>query len=123
MNNTEDITALRQERNLLFDFYGPMLTEKQTACFTMRYVEDCSLSEIAQELSISPQGVVDFLNRAVVRLEDCEAKLGLVRKFQEQQTLAIRIMSKLDQLEQEMDLSDAATEKVRWIKAAVNELM
>ena len=114
METTDDLPIIRQERNLLFDFYGPMLTEKQAACFTMRYIEDCSLTEIAQELDISPQAVVDFIKRSVGRLETYEAKLGLVKKFQEQQALAEGILAKLDQLEQETGPSDT----INWIKEA-----
>ena len=41
------------EMTLLFDYYGELLTEKQRACVDMRYNQDLSLGEIAQELGIS----------------------------------------------------------------------
>ena len=85
----------------------------------MRYIEDCSLTEIAQELDISPQAVVDFVKRSVGRLERCEEQLGLVRKFQEQQALAIDILSKLDELEQEIGPAPSVT----WIRDAVGKLI
>ena len=123
MNNPDDLPAIRQERNLLFDFYGPMLTEKQAACFTMRFLEDCSLTEIAQELGISPQAVVDFINRAVARLERSEKQLGLVRKFAEQQASAKDILAKLDELEQQINPSESAAESVNWIRNAISEII
>ena len=123
MDNTDDLPAIRQERNLLFDFYGPMLTEKQAACFTMRFIEDCSLTEIAQELDISPQAVVDFVNRAVGRLERAEKELGLVSKHAEQQALAMDILAKLDELEQQVGSSQTAAASVKWIKNAIGKII
>ena len=119
MDTPQDLTAIRQERNLLFDFYGPMLTPKQAACFTMRYGEDCSLTEIAQELGISPQAAVDFIKRAAERLERCESQLGLVRKFTQQQAIANRIAAQLEELERQTGPSAA----IDSIKAAVAEMM
>ena len=49
------------EMTLLFDYYGELLTEKQRACVDMRYNQDLSLGEIAQELGISRQGVYCLL--------------------------------------------------------------
>ena len=121
MDVQQDLTAIRQERNLLFDFYGPMLTSKQSACFTMRYVEDCSLTEIAQELDISPQAVVDFIKRSVERLERCENQLGFVKKFAAQQALAHEILKKLDELEQKTGPSESAT--VKWVRDAIGKMM
>ena len=104
----------------MYDFYGPMLTDKQATCFTMRYVEDCSLSEIAHELDISPQAVVDFINRSVTRLEKYESQLGLIKKFNQQQGLIADILVKLDELE-ELGLPKAATQKIYWIKTTIGE--
>ena len=115
MNPTEDLPAIRQHRNLLFDFYGPVLTQKQAACFTLRYQDDCSLTEIASELDISPQATVDFLKRSTAKLERCEEQLGLVQKFQEQQALAEGILKKLDELEE--------SEAVNWIRDAIGKMM
>ena len=106
--------------NLLFDFYGSMLTQKQANCFTMRYAQDYSLAEIAEELDISPQAVVDFLNRATSSLKRYESHLELVRKFQERKILADRILSALNGLEQEVLHSKPAVE---LIKTTVGELI
>jgi len=119
MNNTDDLPAIRQQRNLLYDFYGSMLTKKQAVCFAMRYIEDCSLTEIAQELEISPQAVVDFVKRSVERLERCEEQLGFINKFQEQQALVIDILAKLDDFEHNIGPQEA----IKEIKNAIGELM
>ena len=44
------------EMTLLFDYYGDLLTARQRACLDMRYNQDLSLGEIAQELGVSRQG-------------------------------------------------------------------
>jgi len=101
MKNTDDLPAVRQRMNLLFDFYGTLLTQKQADCFTMRYVDDYSLTEVAQELDASPQAVVDFIKRAANSLERYEEHLGLVRKHELRQDTAKNILSKLDECENE----------------------
>lgn len=70
---------------LLFDFYGPMLTEKQNDIFHMYYDEDCSLSEIAEEFNISRQGVHDLIKRTEKCLLKYEQRLKLVERFMEQE--------------------------------------
>lgn len=68
------------EMTLLFDYYGELLTERQRLCFDMRYNQDMSLGEIAQELNVSRQGVYDNLNRAEALLRNMEEKTGCVRR-------------------------------------------
>jgi predicted DNA-binding protein YlxM (UPF0122 family) len=63
---------------LYLDLYGSFLTERQSKIFDLYYNEDCSLAEIAEQLSISRQGVLDGIKKAQAKLNDCEKKLGLV---------------------------------------------
>ena len=65
----------------LYDFYGELLTERQRSVYEMSVLDDLSLSEIADTLSISRQGVHDLLKRVDHQLEEYEAKLHLVEKF------------------------------------------
>lgn len=71
--------------SLLFDFYGPLLTERQQEIVQMYFHEDLSLGEIGEQLAISRQAVYDMLKRAGVILEDFEAKLNLVARHSERQ--------------------------------------
>lgn len=64
--------------SLYFDIYGGMLTERQSKLFDLYYNEDCSLAEIASQLKISRQGVLDGIRRAQEKLMGLEEKLGLV---------------------------------------------
>ena len=68
------------EMSLLFDYYGAMLTEKQSQCFDMRYNQDLSLAEIAEEMGVSRQAVCDVLNRTESLLRNMESKIGYVSK-------------------------------------------
>ena len=51
------------EQTLLYDFYGELLTEHQRRIYEDVVFNDYSLSEVAQELGISRQGVHDNLKR------------------------------------------------------------
>lgn len=80
--------------NLLYNFYHSLLTKKQNQYMNLYYVEDFSLSEIAEQLEVSRQAVMDNLHRSVSLLESFENELGLVEKTQEIDDIA----SKLDQI-------------------------
>ncbi|TDO89396.1 hypothetical protein DFR79_11159 [Halanaerobium saccharolyticum] len=66
---------------MLFDFYGSMLTEKQQQIIKSYFYNDLSLAEIADNIGISRQGVYDHLHRSEESLENYEAKLGLLKKY------------------------------------------
>ena len=68
--------------NKLYDFYGNLLTENQKNSFKLYYLYDYSLNEIAEELNISKQGVSDNIKRASRNLENFEANLKLVDRFE-----------------------------------------
>ena len=69
------------EMTLLFDYYGELLTQRQRDCLDMRYNQDMSLGEIAQELGVSRQGVYDNLSRAETLLRNMEEKTGFLRQI------------------------------------------
>lgn len=69
------------EQNLLYDFYGELLTPHQQKVYEDAVYNDMSLSEIAEEYGISRQGVHDLLKRCDKLLQGYESKLHLVEKF------------------------------------------
>lgn len=69
------------EQTLLYDFYGELLTERQQQVYESVILEDYSLSEVAEDLGISRQGVHDMIRRCNHALEEYEGKLHLVEKF------------------------------------------
>ena len=69
---------------LLFDFYGQLLTEKQQDVCHLYFEDDCSLSEIAEELQVSRQAVHDMIKKSRKALGEYEDKLGLAGRFERQ---------------------------------------
>ncbi|WPP39890.1 putative DNA-binding protein [Paenibacillus hunanensis] len=88
--------------NLLFDFYEPLLTDKQQMFLKYYFHDDYSLGEIAAEFSISRQAVYEHIKRAEQVLEMYEEKLGLMDKHYRRS----RELDKLKQQMQESDLND-----------------
>lgn len=66
---------------VLLDFYGELLTEKQSTALMYYYDNDCSLSEIADDMGVSRQGARDFIKRGEAQLLEFEKKLGLADRF------------------------------------------
>lgn len=69
------------EIGYLLDFYGEMLNERRRTVLDMYYNEDMSLSEIAESLGITRQGVRDLIKKAGDELLLFEDKLGMAKKF------------------------------------------
>ena len=69
------------KQTLLYDFYGELLTGRQRQVYESVVLEDYTLSEVAEELSISRQGVYDMVHRCDQILEEYEQKLHLVERF------------------------------------------
>ncbi len=88
------------DMTLLFDYYGDLLTDRQRMCFDLRYNQDMSLGEIAQELQVSRQGVNDNLKRAEAQLLYMEQKTGLVSRDLDCRKAAQRIQTLARQLMQ-----------------------
>ena len=84
------------EQALLYDFYGELLTERQRQVYASVILEDYSLSEVAEELEISRQGVHDMIKRCNHILEGYEEKLHLVEKF-------VSIREKVKQIDELLD--------------------
>lgn len=80
------------EKNLtigyLLDFYGDILTERKKYVLDCYYNSDMSLSEIAEEMNISRQGVHLLIKKAEEELLFYEEKLGLAKKFRDAQNHA-----------------------------------
>ncbi len=60
----------------LLDFYGPFLSQKQRNLLHHYYNEDLSLSEIAENESITRQGVRDIIKRGEIQLKKYEDECG-----------------------------------------------
>lgn len=76
------------KQNMLYDFYGELLTEHQRKIYEAAVYEDMSLSEIGAEFGISRQGVHDLIKRCDKILREYEEKLHLLERFEETKRIA-----------------------------------
>lgn len=107
------------EINILYDFYGFLLSEKQQRIIEMYYLEDLTLSEIGENLNISRQAVHDTLKRSEKSLYGYEEKLELIGKFNENKECANQIMQKI------LDLEKSGIDKneIKELKDLANRLI
>lgn len=66
--------------NLLFDFYGCLLTEHQNEILNDYYNEDLSMAEIAENNNITKSAVSDIIKRSLIQLQDYEDRLNLIKQ-------------------------------------------
>ncbi len=81
---------------MLFQIYGPLLTDNQKALLSDYYYNDLSLQEIAENKEISKQAVSDQLNRAVKKMENFENILASSKKTQAVITILSPLIEDLD---------------------------
>ncbi len=113
VNDLDEIVRL----SYLYDFYGPLLKEKQQQIFENYVLDDYSLSEIAGEYGMTRQGVHDIVKRSSEKLEEYESKLKLYRRFQS----AKERLEKVEELVRGEDLQNA--EKIRSLTHEVYEML
>ena len=102
------------EMALLFDYYGGMLTEKQRSCYDMRYNQDLSLGEIAQDLGVSRQAVCDNLARTEALLRRMEENIGCVKRDREYRKAVQEILAAAAVLDTSSDPAVlAASQRIR----------
>ena len=97
---------------VLLDFYGELLTKKQADALRLYYDEDCSLSEIADDMGISRQGARDFIKRGEIQLFELEEKLGLVKRFEK----ITKAVHELEEILKEQNVSIEAKQLLEGIK-------
>lgn len=76
MNNDKDILKRRVYYNLLYDFYSPLLTERQRKVYETLCFSDLTLSEAADLLGISRQAVYILARNVMEKLESIERELS-----------------------------------------------
>ena len=108
------------ELALLFDTYGAMLTDKQRDCFDMRYNQDLSLGEIAEEMGVSRQAVNDNLTRTEALLRRMEENIGCVKRDMQIRKAAREILEAAAVLDTSSDPN--VLETARRIVAAAKTL-
>ena len=69
------------QMNILFSFYGALLTDKQATYMAEYYEEDYTLAEIAANHDVSRQAIYDSIKRTEELLIEYEDKLQLIKDF------------------------------------------
>ena len=92
------------EISVLCDIYSALLPEKQRLALEYYYDDDLSLSEIAENVGISRQGVRDQIKHAEEKLYELEGALHLHEKSIKTQ----KVLSELSEIVKETDNSRLA---------------
>ncbi|MGI6167979.1 MAG: sigma factor-like helix-turn-helix DNA-binding protein [Eubacteriales bacterium] len=99
----------------LLDFYGDLLGEHKREALSMYFNEDLSLSEIAEVMGISRQGVRNIIKKAGDELLFYEEKLGLVGRFRELRDTADRICA----MSRQCDLPEELRREIEHLSSLV----
>ncbi len=112
--------------SVLLDYYGELLSENQRTVMDLYYNEDFSLSEIADEVCITRQGVHDALHRAEDTLDEFEFQLGLLRNYEKKAVIAKKLRAMLSDIDEHckpLYKSDfALEEQVRAMEMLIDDL-
>ncbi len=89
-------------RGILFDFYSELLCPRQKEVYEMSVGRDMSLSEIAEVIGISRQGVHSALQKTEAELREYEEKLGLIARFERLKNKLEEAKSLIAEIEEEL---------------------
>lgn len=109
----------KPEISLLYDFYKELLNQNQQQVIELYVNDDLSLSETADILGISRQGVRDAVNRTEKKLRDYESKLHMLSDYQARFASIMRILSNVGAIRELSDndqitvLCDRITDNIR----------
>lgn len=97
----------------LIDAYGGLLTARQLGLLRRYYLDDLSLSEIAERVEVTRQAVFDSLRRSVEELNRLEGALGVVAAADRATRRKVQIAGRLKALERSLaGLADRGDEKI-----------
>lgn len=114
----EDIFTI----NMLYDFYGNLLPQRQREFVRLYREENWSLSEIAEEFVLTRQGVYDSVRKAEKALYEYESKLKLMERFRKTEQALRHIDRALTQLIEQSGEDTALAVQLRRIKNTADAL-
>ena len=106
------------EISILSEIYGKLLTDKQYNSLNDYYNFDLSLSEIAQNLNISRQGVRDNIKKGEAKLYEYESKLGIMKNNLKKENDIKNIISIIDTIN-----TDNLETKINKVKNELTKLI
>lgn len=104
--------------SILYDYYGALLKDNQATVIDMYYNQDYSLSEIAENMNISRQGVYDALKKAEKSLTEYEDKIKLHYKYKKYLKAAENIVKLASGID-----GERYTDTVKQIKAEAEKII
>ncbi len=110
----------------LLDVYGKTLNKRQLDVMAAYYNEDLSLSEIADNMQISKQGVRDIIKRAEAHLMQLEMQLLFIEKARSREKLLIDIVKNIEKISlsvQEMEQQSANHSNIKERLVRTRELV
>lgn len=106
------------EQNLLYDFYGELLTEHQQNVYRDAIFNDMSLSEVADCYGISRQGAHDLLKRCDKIMLSYEEKLHLIKRFS---TVKEKLHDIQNLIDTDVSLDDAKKQQISELVTEIVE--
>ena len=104
-------------QNMLFDFYGELLTKHQQDVYRDAVFNDMSLAEVAEEYGISRQAAHDLIRRCDRLLNAYEEKLHMIDRFSDMKDK----LSDLNKIVEELDGEEA--DKLKALVNDINEII
>ena len=102
---------------ILLDIYGELLANSQRDALDMRYNDDLSLAEIAQEMGgISRQSVLCSIRKGEQKLAELESKLGDLKK----DLFQLRLQHATNQLDNPIKIAEVKRDIAR-VKTIIRE--
>lgn len=101
------------EINLLYDFYGLLLKPKQRSLLELYFLDDWSLTEIAEHQGVSRQAIFESLKRVQTILFGFEKKLSLLQKHRQRQEWSKEMLKQLEQMPEAKDIVETWIDK--WL--------
>lgn len=120
MSKEESIQKKYQEQ-LLFDFYGELLSSKLKIPLSFYYNDDYSAAEIAEIAQITRQGAYDAIRRGRNQLQKFENKLHLVERFERTKILIANIEKELKALQKDENVKKS-TVAIKTLKKLSSEI-
>ena len=116
-----DLMEKKVEAALLNGYYGALLTENQSEMLKLYCDEDYSLTEIAQQYSVSRQSVYDTLNRAMLSLSAAEEKLHWASASENRQKVLRKLFGQISALPVEPSGQPAKAEILDALQGLLSE--
>lgn len=108
--------------SLLYDFYGDLLDEGKREVMDLYHGDDLSLTEIAEEMNMTRQGVHYILKKAENTLERYEERLGLIHRWQDNRVLCEKALEAAESLLASKELDEEQRSKIAFLRETVRQL-